>query len=107
MRSVKILGTTVALLTALLVLGPAMTLAEAGQDRYRSHRYENPDYPRGSYGWRGMRLFGFGYGKRCDELLRKAILPIPGIGTPTTRASASEPDTAASLRKVDAVIAAV
>jgi hypothetical protein len=81
MRSVKILGTTVALLTALLVLGPAMTLAEAGQDRYRSHRYENPDYPRGSYGWRGMRLFGFGYGKRCDELLRKAIQ----IDTPDPR----------------------
>jgi len=35
-------------------------MADAGQSRHRYHRYANPDYPRGYYGWRGLRLFGFG-----------------------------------------------
>jgi len=37
-------------------------MADAGQSRHRYHRYANPDYPRGYYGWRGLRLFGFGCG---------------------------------------------
>lgn len=40
----------------------ATSMADAGQSRHRYHRYANPDYPRGYYGWRGLRLFGFGYG---------------------------------------------
>jgi len=69
----KIGKSAVVLLSALLVLSAATSMADAGQSRHRYHRYANPDYPRGYYGWRGLRLFGFGYGERCDELLRKAI----------------------------------
>jgi hypothetical protein len=77
----KMKSAAVTLLAAVLVLGTALSTAEAGQGRYRYHRYTNPEYPRddGYHGWRGLRLFG--YGERCDELLRKAIR----IDTPDPR----------------------
>jgi hypothetical protein len=79
----KIKSAAVTLLAAVLVLGTALSTAEAGQGRYRYHRYTNPEYPRddGYHGWRGLRLFGFEYGERCDELPRKAIR----IDTPDPR----------------------
>ena len=78
----KIRNSASVLLAALLVVSAATSTADAGQSRYRYHRYANQDYPRGGfYGWPGLRLFGFGYGERCDELLRKAI----AIDTPDPR----------------------
>jgi hypothetical protein len=77
----KIGKSAVVLLSALLMVSAATSMADAGQSRHRYHRYANPDYPRGYYGWRGLRLFGFGYGERCDEMLRKAI----AIDTPDPR----------------------
>jgi hypothetical protein len=84
----KIRKSPIVLLAALLVVSAATSAADARQGRYGYHRYADPGYPRdGFYGWRGLRLFGFGYGERCDELLRKAIridTPDPVIGTLTT-----------------------
>jgi hypothetical protein len=77
----KIRKSAVVLLSALLVVNAATSMADAGQSRHRYYRNANPDHPRGYYAWRGLRLFGFGYGERCDELLRKAIT----IDTPDPR----------------------
>lgn len=42
----KMKSAAVTLLAAVLVLGTALSTAEAGQGRYRYHRYTNPEYPR-------------------------------------------------------------
>jgi hypothetical protein len=75
----RVLGT----ITVLLGLAAAMSMAEAGQGGYRYHRYGNHGFARDGYdGWRGLRLFGFGYdGGRCDRFLRHAIQ----IDTPDPR----------------------
>jgi hypothetical protein len=75
----RVLGT----ITVLLGLAAAMSMAEAGQGGHRYHRYGNHGHTRDDdYGWRGLRLFGFGYdGGRCDQFLRQAIQ----IDTPDPR----------------------
>jgi len=64
-------------------LAAAICMAEAGQGGSRYHRYDNHGHTRDGYtGWRGLRLFGFGYdGGRCDRFLRQAIQ----IDTPDPR----------------------
>ena len=46
----KIGKSAVVLLSALLVVNAATSMADAGQSRHRYHRYANPDYQHGYCG---------------------------------------------------------
>ena len=82
MGTIKITRSVLGTITVFLALTAAMPIAEAGQRAHRHYRSVDPGYAQDrGYGWRGLRLFGFGYGERCDELLRKAIR----IDTPDPR----------------------
>jgi hypothetical protein len=85
----KITTSVLGAITVLLGLTAAISVAEGGQagaSSYagdRHHHYgSHARGPEGHYGWRGLRLFGFGYdGGRCDRFLRQAIQ----IDTPDPR----------------------